>query len=136
MKRFTALLLVLVLFPCLALSETVVTSFYPVWIMTLNLTRGLEDHVTVRNLAAPSVYHSVYGSHHLIIKFVVSSEQVIYVIICVSHFDIFFKILDILLRTFSRADYCSALWFYDHNVNLCQQTQRSSDRFRRHLIRV
>jgi len=54
-KRFTALLLVLVLFPCLALSETVVTSFYPVWIMTLNLTRGLEDHVTVRNLAAPSV---------------------------------------------------------------------------------
>ena len=55
MKRFTALLLVLVLFPCLALSETVVTSFYPVWIMTLNLTRGLEDHVTVRNLAAPSV---------------------------------------------------------------------------------
>ena len=55
MKRFTALLLVLVLFPCLALSETVVTSFYPVWMMTLNLTRGLEDHVTVRNLAAPSV---------------------------------------------------------------------------------
>lgn len=55
MKRFTALLLVLVLFPCLALSETVVTSFYPVWIMTLNLVRGLEDHVTVRNLAAPSV---------------------------------------------------------------------------------
>ena len=55
MKRFTALLLVLVLFPCLALSETVVTSFYPVWVMTLNLTRGLEDHVTVRNLAAPSV---------------------------------------------------------------------------------
>jgi zinc transport system substrate-binding protein len=54
-KRFTALLLVLVLFPCLALSETVVTSFYPVWMMTLNLTRGLEDHVTVRNLAAPSV---------------------------------------------------------------------------------
>ena len=55
MKRFTALLLFLVLFPCLALSETVVTSFYPVWMMTLNLTRGLEDHVTVRNLAAPSV---------------------------------------------------------------------------------
>ena len=55
MKRFAALLLVLVVFPCLALSETVVTSFYPVWIMTLNLTRGLEDHVTVRNLAAPSV---------------------------------------------------------------------------------
>ena len=55
MKRFTALLLVLVLFPCLALSETVVTSFYPIWMMTLNLTRGLEDHVTVRNLAAPSV---------------------------------------------------------------------------------
>jgi zinc transport system substrate-binding protein len=54
-KRFCALLLVLILFPCAALSETVVTSFYPIWIMTLNLTRGLEDHITVRNLAAPTV---------------------------------------------------------------------------------
>ena len=55
MKRFFALLVALVLFPCLALSETVVTSFYPIWVMTLNLTCGLEDHVTVRNLAAPTV---------------------------------------------------------------------------------
>ena len=55
MKKVIALLLGLVLIPCLAISETVVTSFYPIWLITLNLTRGLEDHVTVRNLAAPSV---------------------------------------------------------------------------------
>jgi len=54
-KKFFALVLTLVIFPCLALAQTVVTSFYPVWIMTLNLTRGLEDHLTVRNLAAPTV---------------------------------------------------------------------------------
>jgi len=54
-KKFVALLLVaLLVFPCLAFSETVVTSFYPIWIMTLNLTHGLEDHVDVRNMAAPS----------------------------------------------------------------------------------
>lgn len=55
MKKFLALLTALLILPCLALSETVVTSFYPIWVMTLNLTRGLEDHVTVRNLAAPTV---------------------------------------------------------------------------------
>ena len=55
MKKLAVLLAALLLFPCLAGAETVVTSFYPVWILTLNLTRGLEDHVTVRNLAAPSV---------------------------------------------------------------------------------
>ena len=55
MKKFLSLLLLLILFPCLALSETIVTSFYPIWIMTLNLTAGLEDQVTVRNLAAPTV---------------------------------------------------------------------------------
>ena len=55
MKKFLILLSVLLILPCIALAETVVTSFYPVWIMTLNLTHGLEDHVTVRNLAAPSV---------------------------------------------------------------------------------
>ena len=54
MKKFIILFLALLALPCLALGETVVTSFYPVWIMTLNLTSGLEDHVTVRNLAAPS----------------------------------------------------------------------------------
>ena len=53
MKRFTALLLVLVLFPCLALSETVVTSFYPVWILTLNLTDGIEG-LEVVNMAEPA----------------------------------------------------------------------------------
>ena len=55
MKKLISLLMILLLLPCLASSETVVTSFYPVWVMTLNLTRGLEDHVTVRNLAAPTV---------------------------------------------------------------------------------
>lgn len=55
MKRFISILLLLAIFPCLAASETIVTSFYPVWLITLNLTSGLEDQVTVRNLAAPSV---------------------------------------------------------------------------------
>ena len=55
MKKFIALLFALLVLPCAALCETVVTSFYPIWLMTLNLTRGLEDHVTVRNLAAPTV---------------------------------------------------------------------------------
>ena len=54
MKRFTALLLVLLLLPAAAFSETIVTSFYPVWLITLNLTEGL-DGIVVRNLAAPSV---------------------------------------------------------------------------------
>ena len=55
MKKFIMWLLALLVLPGLALCETVVTSFYPIWIMTLNLTSGLEDHVTVRNLAAPTV---------------------------------------------------------------------------------
>lgn len=55
MRKFLLLLLALLVLPGLALCETVVTSFYPIWIMTLNLTEGLEDHVTVRNLAAPTV---------------------------------------------------------------------------------
>ena len=55
MKKFIVLLFALLVLPCAALCETVVTSFYPIWLITLNLTRGLEDHVTVRNLAAPSV---------------------------------------------------------------------------------
>ncbi len=53
MKRLiTLLLLAAILFPACAGAETIVTSFYPVWIFTLNLTCGLES-VTVRNLAAP-----------------------------------------------------------------------------------
>ena len=55
MRKFLSVMIVLVLFPCMALSETIVTSFYPVWLITLNLTSGLEDQVNVRNLAAPSV---------------------------------------------------------------------------------
>ena len=54
MKKFTAMLLFLLLLPFAAFSETVVTSFYPVWLITLNLTDGLEG-ISVRNLAAPSV---------------------------------------------------------------------------------
>ena len=49
------LLILLALFlavPSLSCAETIVTSFYPVWLLTLNLTDGLED-VMVRNLAAP-----------------------------------------------------------------------------------
>ena len=37
-----------------ARTGTVVTSFYPVWLIALNLTDGIEN-LTVRNLAAPSV---------------------------------------------------------------------------------
>jgi zinc transport system substrate-binding protein len=53
MKKFFSLLLALLLLPCLAGAETVLSSFYPIWVMTLNLTQGLED-VTVKNLAAPT----------------------------------------------------------------------------------
>ncbi|MCR5297154.1 MAG: metal ABC transporter substrate-binding protein [Clostridiales bacterium] len=53
MKRFLSFLLFLILLlPAAAPAETIVTSFYPVWVFTLNLTQGLED-ITVRNLAAP-----------------------------------------------------------------------------------
>lgn len=54
MKRFVALLLVLFIIPVSVMAETIVTSFYPVWLITLNLTDGLQD-ITVRNLAAPVV---------------------------------------------------------------------------------
>ena len=51
MKKILPLLLsLLLLFPALACAETVVTSFYPVWILTLNLTNGIED-LEVLNLA-------------------------------------------------------------------------------------
>ena len=46
-------LMLLILLPAQALGETVVTSFYPIWLFTLNLTDGLAD-VEVRNLAAPN----------------------------------------------------------------------------------
>ncbi len=54
MKRFLAVLLLMILIPVFSGAEILVTSFYPVWLLTLNLTQGL-DHVTVRNLVAPAV---------------------------------------------------------------------------------
>lgn len=54
MKKFGSLLLVfLLLLPALAGAETVVTSFYPVWLLTRSLTAGL-DGMQVVNLADPS----------------------------------------------------------------------------------
>ena len=50
--RFLALLLLLAMLPFSAPAETVVTSFYPIWLIALNLADGLPD-LTVRNLAAP-----------------------------------------------------------------------------------
>lgn len=52
MKKLIALLAALCLLPSLAAAETVVTSFYPIYLFTLNLLDGV-DGVTVRNLAAP-----------------------------------------------------------------------------------
>lgn len=54
MKRVLAVLLALFIF-CLpaAFAETVVTSFYPVWLIAKNLTEGI-DGVTVINLAEPA----------------------------------------------------------------------------------
>ena len=51
-KLISFILIILLLFPAAVCASTVVTSFYPVWLLTLNLTAGL-DQVTVRNLAAP-----------------------------------------------------------------------------------
>lgn len=51
MRRWIAALLVLLLFlPSLAGAETVVTSFYPVWLLTRSLTEGI-DGLDVVNLA-------------------------------------------------------------------------------------
>lgn len=52
MKKLLALLLLLTCFPVFAQAETVVTSFYPIYLFALNLTDGI-DGLTVRNLAAP-----------------------------------------------------------------------------------
>ena len=52
MKKALAVLLALLLFiPALAGAETVVTSFYPVWILARNLTEGI-DGLEVVNMAA------------------------------------------------------------------------------------
>lgn len=53
-KRFMAVLLsALLLLTAFASAETVVTSFYPIYLFALNLTQGI-DGLTVRNLAAPN----------------------------------------------------------------------------------
>ena len=53
MRRLLIVLFALVLLlPSVCAAETIVTSFYPVWLLALNLTEGLDD-VTVRNMAAP-----------------------------------------------------------------------------------
>lgn len=54
-KKLLAALLALLLLitPVLASAETVVTSFYPIYLFALNLTDGI-DGITVRNLAAPN----------------------------------------------------------------------------------
>ena len=43
LRTAAVLLAVLLLCPLAAQAETVVTSFYPVWIITLNLTEGIEE---------------------------------------------------------------------------------------------
>jgi len=52
MKRVFAFLLALVLLPAASLGETIVTSFYPIWLLALNLADGVPG-LEVRNLAAP-----------------------------------------------------------------------------------
>ncbi len=52
-KKLFAAMLALLLLPAIAMAETVVTSFYPIYLFTLNLTDGI-DGLTVRNLAAPN----------------------------------------------------------------------------------
>ena len=52
MLRILSMLTVLVLFPVFAAGETVVTSFYPIWLLALNLADGVPG-LEVRNLAAP-----------------------------------------------------------------------------------
>ena len=54
MKKLTALVLALLLLtvPALSLGETIVTSFYPIYLFALNLTQGI-DGLEVHNLAAP-----------------------------------------------------------------------------------
>lgn len=52
MKKLLAALLAAMLLPAAAMAETIVTSFYPIYLFTLNLTQGI-DGMEVRNLAAP-----------------------------------------------------------------------------------
>lgn len=50
MKKLLCLVMILLLLPAACLAETVVTSFYPIYLFALNLTEGLEG-VTVANMA-------------------------------------------------------------------------------------
>ncbi|MBQ8072330.1 MAG: zinc ABC transporter substrate-binding protein [Clostridia bacterium] len=52
LKKAFSLFLLLMLLPVFSLGETVVTSFYPIWLLALNLADGIPG-LTVRNLAAP-----------------------------------------------------------------------------------
>ena len=52
-KTLSLLLSLLLLLPAVAGAETVVTSFYPVWLLALNLTEGV-DGMKVVNMAEPS----------------------------------------------------------------------------------
>ena len=52
-KALSLLLSLLLLLPAAAGAETVVTSFYPVWLLALNLTEGV-DGMEVVNMAEPS----------------------------------------------------------------------------------
>lgn len=52
MKKIFAALLAALLLPACALGQTIVTSFYPIYVLTLNLTDGIEG-LEVRNMAAP-----------------------------------------------------------------------------------
>ena len=54
MKKLLTLLLLVTLLalPAATLGETIVTSFYPIYLFALNLTQGVEE-LTVTNLAAP-----------------------------------------------------------------------------------
>lgn len=53
MRKLTAFLCILCLMlPAAASAATIVTSFYPVWLLALNLTQNIPD-VSVKNLAAP-----------------------------------------------------------------------------------
>ena len=51
MKKLLAFMLFLLFLPAMAGAETVVTSFYPVWILARNLTEGI-DGMEVVNMAA------------------------------------------------------------------------------------
>ena len=51
-KRLIAFLVILFLMPSISMAESVVTSFYPIFIFVRNLCDGIEE-VQVRNLAAP-----------------------------------------------------------------------------------